>query len=132
MTETPIRLRAHHGMCLAFFEGKGYSEGFTKHMQTVLEGMKHDPVLELVTEGDIVCEACPNLQDGLCNTPELVLEFDRQVLARCGLEAHETLHWSVFSRLVREKIISAGQREAVCGCCQWSPICKARESSSNE
>lgn len=30
-------LRPHHGMCLAYFEGKGYSEGFTAHMQSMLE-----------------------------------------------------------------------------------------------
>ena len=29
---TTYRIRPHHGMCLYFFEGKGYSEGFTKHM----------------------------------------------------------------------------------------------------
>ncbi len=27
-----VRLRAHHGMCLAFFEGKGYSRGFTSNV----------------------------------------------------------------------------------------------------
>ena len=34
---TTYRIRPHHGMCLYFFEGKGYSEGFTKHMAE--EGM---------------------------------------------------------------------------------------------
>ncbi|MCC8051873.1 MAG: DUF1284 domain-containing protein [Clostridiales bacterium] len=33
----PILLRAHHGMCLAYFEGKGYSKGFSAHMQKMLE-----------------------------------------------------------------------------------------------
>ena len=32
---TTYRIRPHHGMCLYFFEGKGYSEGFTKHMAEV-------------------------------------------------------------------------------------------------
>ena len=27
-----ICLRPHHGMCLAYFEGKGYSDGFTVNM----------------------------------------------------------------------------------------------------
>ena len=34
---TTYRIRPHHGMCLYFFEGKGYSEGFTKHMAEVKE-----------------------------------------------------------------------------------------------
>ena len=33
----PLKLRAHHGMCLAFFEGKGYSSAFTENMGKVLE-----------------------------------------------------------------------------------------------
>ena len=32
-----IRLRPHHGMCLAYFEGKGYSDDFTENMQHMLE-----------------------------------------------------------------------------------------------
>ena len=36
----PLKLRAHHGMCLAFFEGKGYSSAFTENMGKVLEEME--------------------------------------------------------------------------------------------
>lgn len=131
MSNDFLRLRAHHGMCLAFFEGKGYSEGFTSHMQTVLDGMQENPILELVTEHDIVCGACPNLQDGLCNTPELVLEYDRQVLMRCGLEVHTHISWAEFSRLVSERILTPGQREEICGNCTWTKICKVREHNPN-
>lgn len=42
--ERLLRLRAHHGMCLAFFEGKGYSDGFTAHMENVLAGMEQNPL----------------------------------------------------------------------------------------
>ncbi len=35
-------LRPHHGMCLAYFEGKGYSEGFSAHMQEMLELFEKD------------------------------------------------------------------------------------------
>lgn len=31
--EKPVALRPHHGMCLAYFVGKGYSDGFTIHME---------------------------------------------------------------------------------------------------
>lgn len=127
----PIKLRAHHGMCLAYFEGKGYSQGFTAHMQTVLDGMKDDPLLEIVSEGDIVCSQCPNLVNGICNTPELVLKYDAQVLARCGLEPHTSLHWSEFSQLVSRNILSCGKRQEICGSCEWTTICKSRESSPN-
>ena len=31
------RIRPHHGMCLYFFEGKGYSNTFSEHMAQVKE-----------------------------------------------------------------------------------------------
>ena len=37
MKNVEIKLRAHHGMCLAFFEGKGYSTGFTARMALILD-----------------------------------------------------------------------------------------------
>ena len=57
----PLKLRAHHGMCLAFFEGKGYSSAFTENMGKVLEEMEEDTPLELCRKKDIICSACPNL-----------------------------------------------------------------------
>lgn len=33
-------LRPHHGMCLAYFEGKGYSSSFCVHMGEVLEKLE--------------------------------------------------------------------------------------------
>lgn len=131
MSAPVVELRAHHGMCLAFFEGKGYSQGFTAHMQTVLDGMQPDSLVKLVTRRDIICTACPNLHDGLCNTPELVLDFDTQVLKRCGLTEGAILPWSDFTELVAGNIIAAGCRESICGACQWTSICKSREHTPN-
>mgnify|MGYP007099751259 CR=1 FL=1 len=45
-------IRPHHGMCLAFFIGNGYSNGFTAHMQEMLDlfmkGAKVQLVLKLM------------------------------------------------------------------------------------
>ena len=35
--EIVIPLRPHHGMCLAYFKGEGYSNGFTAHMAEMLK-----------------------------------------------------------------------------------------------
>lgn len=122
-------------MCLAFFEGKGYSNEFTEHMQMISDLMKKNPRINLVAEGDAVCEKCPNLKDGVCNTPELVLEYDRQVLSQCGLEENTEISWNEFSGLVMEKILKCGKRGEICGSCEWDNICKAKEEklqNSNE
>lgn len=61
-----IRLRPHHGMCLAYFEGKGYSDGFTGNMQHMLELLEKGADVEMAVFGDEICKACPNLKHGVC------------------------------------------------------------------
>ena len=128
MKKEQIKLRAHHGMCLAFFAGKGYSDSFTAHMQTILEQLRQEnPLLEVVAEADSICGGCPNLTNGSCKTAALVQHYDRQVLSLCSLEEHAALHWQTFSALVAERILSQGKREDICGGCQWTALCKAKE-----
>ena len=43
--EYQYRIRAHHGMCLAFFKGNGYSSGFTKHMGNVKYALEENPMI---------------------------------------------------------------------------------------
>ena len=51
----PVLLRPHHGMCLAYFKGEGYSDGFSAHMKEVLD--------ELQKGMDVMsCCGC----DGIC------------------------------------------------------------------
>lgn len=129
MTELCISIRAHHGMCLAFFEGKGYSPEFTAHMGKISELLQGNPRVRLVAEGDVLCEKCPNLQDGLCNTPEQVEGYDRRVLALCGLPERKILPWAEFSRCVAAEILAKGKRAEICGDCPWTEICKAKEGT---
>ena len=63
-----ICLRPHHGMCLAYFEGKGYSDGFTVNMQKMLEffekGADIEPVsythLDVYKRQTLYSKACYN------------------------------------------------------------------------
>ena len=120
----PIPIRAHHGMCYAFFHGKGYSTGFVAHMEAVQQELAKDPQVRLLNEADRVCAGCPNLQNGICDTPEKVKTYEDRVLSLCGLAPGTVLSWSSFSRLVRARILEPGRREEICGDCQWSSICK--------
>ena len=43
--QNSICLRPHHGMCLAYFEGRGYSREFAEHMGKILDIMERDAVL---------------------------------------------------------------------------------------
>ena len=119
-----MTIRPHHGMCLAFFEGKGYSDGFTAHMaQVLLRLSREGPTMRLLPETDVICSHCPNNIGGVCAAAEKVDRYDRAVLDRCGLAAGDALPWSDFSKLVRDHILTAGKRPSICGNCEWNDIC---------
>lgn len=124
MREELQRLRAHHGMCLAFFRGQGYSGEFTCHMGQVLDSLRRNPPVLLLDGADDICVCCPKLRGGVCETAEKVRSYDRQVLELCGLRAGDILPWEDFAALVRENILQPGRREAVCGDCQWNGLCR--------
>ena len=121
-----IRLRPHHGMCLAFFEGKGYSDGFTAHMAETLERLQKDPEIRLVLHTDEICGACPNNLKGTCMSDEKVLRYDRAVLMAAGLSEGQKLSYQEFAGKVQKEIIGRGRREEICGDCEWDTICRRR------
>lgn len=129
MKNEKIKLRAHHGMCLAFFEGKGYSDSFTAHMAQVLERLEQEnPMVTVVAEADCICGNCPNLTDERCEKADLVERYDKAVLAFCGMAEHSALPWRAFRARVAERIFSKGKRTDICGGCQWSAICAEKET----
>ena len=92
-----LPLRPHHGMCMAYFVGHGYSDGFTAHMGALLASLGPERPVRLVVGTDAVCGACPNNLDGLCDKPELVASYDRAVLSLCGLGEGDELSFGQFT-----------------------------------
>jgi hypothetical protein len=124
MNETVITIRPHHGMCLTYFQGKGYSEGFTGHMQEMKELFETDPKVKLVVETDEICAACPNNENKVCRSACKVEEYDRAVLEYCDLEEGQELSYLAFARKVHEQILDKGCRPQICGNCQWDSLCR--------
>ena len=123
MEHRVIDLRAHHGMCLAFFQGKGYSGEFVTNMAEMKAVLEEKPSVRLRAETDEICAACPNNLGGCCESGEKVIRYDREVLRRCGLREGTVLPYRDFEALVRRRILETGQREEICGGCQWSGLC---------
>lgn len=127
MTSTKqYRIRPHHGMCLYFFEGKGYSDGFTAHMAEVKEALTAQngaTLITLVGETDEICSACPHNKEGVCEAAEKVDAYDNGVLQYGGLQTGQTLSFHEFEETVEEKILRAGNGRKICGNCQWKDIC---------
>ena len=119
-----FRLRPHHGMCLAFFEGKGYSSEFTAHMAKMKEILtEQNPMITLVRETDDICCACPHNKEGVCDAAQKVYEYDTGVLENCGLKENEKQPFLTFYRQVAEQILDQGIGKKICGNCQWRSIC---------
>lgn len=118
------RIRAHHGMCFSFFQGKGYSGEFTENMAKMKERLEQNPEVLLLCGTDDVCARCPNNHGGVCASCEKVENYDRQVLALCGIAENTTWRWNDFAALVHENIIAAGKRESICGACEWNALCR--------
>ncbi|HEZ7990826.1 MAG TPA: hypothetical protein RWO66_07705 [Ruminococcus sp.] len=67
MQKSEIFLRPHHGLCIGFFEGKGYSDEFTANMSAVIEKLQNtDPHVTLTCGFDAFVQAARTL------FPELV------------------------------------------------------------
>lgn len=121
--EYQYKIRAHHGMCIAFFQGKGYSNEFTAHMSEMIHKLENNPTICITTHTDAICLKCPNNLQGVCETESKVAEYDRQVLKRCGLSDGMIISYADFKKAVYEHILLPGRREEICGNCQWSEIC---------
>ena len=124
----PVLLRPHNGMCLAYFKGEGYSDGFSAHMKDVLDELQKGMNVRLHVGIDEICSACPNNCEGVCEAAEKVKRYDNEVLVECGLKEGQKLAFPEFTEAVQKKIIETGKRTKICGDCQWNRICQEQPS----
>ena len=129
MSGEPMALRPHHGMCMAYFVGFGYSDGFSRNMARLLtEELPPDRPVRLTVAPDPVCGACPRCAGGQCDKPELVASYDRAVLELYGLAEGAVLPFGGFTALVEARILDRDLRRFICGGCQWDHICRRTKS----
>lgn len=122
-------IRPHHGMCFQFYEGKGYSTDFNNHMSKIIKELASDPSQKVILkiETDEVCTNCPKNNLGICETQDKVLRYDNETLKAIGLKEGSEVPYSEFTKFIKEKILSKGLRESICGDCSWNYICKGKE-----
>lgn len=119
-------IRAHHGMCLTFFQGRGYSGDFVENMAKMKQILEENPEILLMDSPDDICAACPNRLTEACS--EKASRYDREVLRLCGLSVGQRLSYGDFSEKVIETILRPGKRAEICGDCQWSGLCHWKET----
>ncbi|HCC35691.1 MAG TPA: hypothetical protein DEQ02_08705 [Ruminococcaceae bacterium] len=115
-----VFLRAHHLLCLSHFVGKGYSDGFTRHMAKVLARLKNGEELCLVSGCDDICSHCPHKSGGVCasGNPEAI---DAEVFSRTKLSPGVRMTWNKAAGIIKP-LCSDIQR--ICGKCEWRTLCE--------
>ena len=129
MDEAVIPLRAHHGLCLRFFQGKGYIGAFVENMARKKAMLEENPLVRLTDQADEICRACPNNLCGQCESAEKVRRYDRTVLSLCGLTPGDVLPYRELAERVLGSILIPGRREDICGDCQWTDLCQYKEET---
>ncbi len=129
---SPIRIRAHHLLCLQGFQGFGYSEEFIAQMRRVhrLLRMKPDTDIQVLIGADILCEHCPHHYRGRCtiddpedqpietDTPDQAVLKDRRTLSWLELENESVQLWGQVVYKVG-RLVDSTAMNALCRECKW-------------
>lgn len=117
------KLRPHHSLCIQFFEGKGYSDEFVGGMKEIVSSLNDSTKITLTRGCDVICESCPNKDDGSCDVRGTAESYDLKCLEIMEFQGAENMTWKELSKIAAEKIILSGRLSEVCGGCKWSQIC---------
>ncbi len=126
-----ILLRPHHGLCIRFFEGKGYSGEFIRHMAQLISGLKDSTEICITVGCDSVCGKCPNFNGIRCDSEERVLGFDRMVMEFTGISDKQRLTYQQLQRKIEDGIFAPNRFGQVCGDCAWGEICHKNSTKAS-
>ena len=128
---TPVRFRPHHFLCSLGYEGKGYSDGFTENMTSIVMGRLRaaegdNTPIRVVGAADDICAPCPKRRGTLCTTQDKIKTLDRAHAAALKLKPHEELTWGEAKARIRAAV-PPGTLKTLCAGCEWEPygMCEA-------
>jgi hypothetical protein len=122
----PLRIRAHHLLCMQGFQGLGYNEEFTKNMAWITDKILNEPffLLEIITEADSICQHCPHLVQDKCDQEHpsgKIKSMDIQVLKNLKIKPGTLI--SSQEALSRTRNIPPAMVKKICGNCLWREDC---------
>ena len=121
-----ILLRPHHGLCIRFYRGKGYSDGFVVNMNKTITLLEKGAEITLINDGDALCGHCPNYDGKSCLSGEKPHRYDNAVLSLTGLNPGDSIKWKDFQDILMEKVFEAGKFDEICGDCEWQNLCHTK------
>lgn len=118
----PVKLRAHHLLCLFGWRGEGYSEEFTENFNSIVSKLRDSDQFELVEGVDDVCAACPKRAPGGCDADGLFAAdpavIDGRVLDYIGLDIGGVYSFGRVLEIVRDRIAPLALA-VICRGCAW-------------
>lgn len=128
-TEAPVRLRAHHLLCVLTYVGRGYSERFVATMSEVVGRIGAGETFEVVVGPDSLCAAIdPDSVDAAhCHaarnrerdaraTRQLEVVLGRPLRSPMSLSADDL-------RSLRTAFAGGGAMREPCVECEWRALC---------
>lgn len=124
-----IKLRPHHLLCTQAYEGKGYSDDFTKNMTLITNRLRSEKniAVQIVFWTDDICAKCPNMAgENCCVSDEKVQTFDTKVCAYFGIEEKIYIYQEITGQIHSK--MTAEIMDDICGVCAWYAVsaCKSK------
>jgi hypothetical protein len=124
----PIRLRAHHLVCLLSYVGRGYSPRFVATMDDVAAQVARGEAIALVEGPDALCDA---LEPASEEAQHCHAERNRERDAVALRQVEATLARRLGTRFVLSPTdldelraaFADGRLRASCTGCEWAPLC---------
>lgn len=111
-------------LCLQFFEGRGYNDEFAENMMKIKNRLENEnPIVNIVSGTDMLCEKCPHRRGKVCINEELVQEYDKSVYNYVATDVGDVVSWSEITEAVNNNIINADIMCSICSECRWAYIC---------
>jgi hypothetical protein len=122
----PIRIRAHHLLCIQGFQGYGYTKDFVLHMGRVNSFLKSNLLynLQIVVKSDELCSQCLHDVDGRCikGPTDEISKVDRLVVEKANLDLKHIYTVSEALSTVN-KNLNYDHVVSLCSGCSWQNKC---------
>jgi uncharacterized protein len=128
--QEPVRLRAHHLLCLLTYAGKGYSEAFTAGFDALVTRLSQGAPVLVVDGPDDIC--APLLHDATAHCHrDSVRQRDQRAAAdlsallRQPVKAGASLSVDTATLMTWRQAFAQGRTRAACASCEWQPLCSS-------
>ena len=116
-----MNIRAHHLLCMRYFQGKGYSKEFIRNFYFVLKKLPGEKI-RVVNSVDVICEKCPHNDDSVCkkkkDSERKTRQMDNRLIKTAKISLEKEYLYSKLKDLVKN--IKA---KDFCKGCEWKKDC---------